>query len=397
MTTGKTLTKRLSHLRISESDDLPALFPADFRSIVLHCEVVEIVGTISWPERDVTIQARQVVALGDTAVLDVSGAPAAPSFGPEDAAGSGTPAAPDGQPGAAGGDGSRGGDVTIVVHEVIGDLQIRSNGSDGGNGQRGGDGVQPARPDGVDAAWKDSRKPEQGSLYGGRKLQGGTWWVAWAAGQAGHPARRGGNAGAGGRPGAGGDAGRIQVRTSVGADNVSAICRGGLAGGAPPVAAAGVASEPGRGGKNRLYYQEYSIFGAKMAGHGDNWVGAKSGHVPYYKKKYQLADNNKDSTQRAEDGTVPSAPEPGANGRSQTPQVETAPPAEMAAEVSVELLALTMSRAQRDVSIDPDLTRRRCSWLLDLTEGTTNDGLRALRQTAASLLSEVANSVDVDA
>ncbi|MGB5759553.1 MAG: hypothetical protein WBM50_21745 [Acidimicrobiales bacterium] len=187
------------------------------------------------------------------------------------------------------------------------------------------------------------------------------------------------------------------MRTSVGADNVSAICRGGLAGGAPPVAAAGVASEPGRGGKNRLYYQEYSIFGAKMAGHGDNWVGAKSGHVPYYKKKYQLADNNKDSTQRAEDGTVPSAPEPGANGRSQTPQVETAPPAEMAAEVSVELLALTMSRAQRDVSIDPDLTRRRCSWLLDLTEGTTNDGLRALRQTAASLLSEVANSVDVDA
>ena len=365
--------------RLAEGDDLAAAFPETFGRLELRVDVLEIEGVVAFPGRSVDVQARRVVVTGTgPAVLDVSGMAVAQTYDPDgaDAAPDGTPAKPNGQPGAPGDAGDSAGDVTIVAGEVIGHLEVRANGADGGNGQRGGNGAQPPRPDGVDAVWKNSKKPELGSSYGGKRLQWGAWWVAWGAGEAGHPAVKGGDAGAGGSGGAGGDGGRIVIRASNGIDGIDASAAGGAGGRTPVDATPGPPSDPGHGGRNRIYY---TAVGQKKQ---DNWVGTTWGEFPYYKKKHNLANNNKNSTVTAAPGVVPPPPEPAVSGTGPEPVVSTVSATQLRDELDQPLLELVLTRADRSGEDDPDQTLQRYRWVFDLTEGAASDELQALHGRA---------------
>lgn len=375
MSERPTLRQQLTKLRLSEDDDLDAAFPPTFGRLELVVDVLELDGLISFLGRSLDIRARQVVVTGDgPAVIDVSGRAAEPSFAADgsDAARGGTAGAPHGQPGAAGGHGNDAADVTIVAGEIVGQLAIRADGSDGGNGQRGGNGARPTRPDGVDASWVDRNKPEKGSRFGGGKLQGGLWWVAVAHGQPGHPARAGGNAGAPGPGGDGGNGGQIVVSIAGSTSMVGAAADGGRGGLTAIDAKPGPPSAPGRGGRNRLYYQQYTIIGTRTSDRGDNWVGTGTGHFPYYKRKYKLANNNKNSTTKAGPGSVPARPPDAVAGPGQTPDLSTRDPGQLADDVGVESLELVLARAHQARLDDPDLALQRYHWVLDLTADATS-------------------------
>ena len=382
-----TLRQRLTRLRLSEDDDLDTVFPPAFGRFELAVDVLELDGLISFPGRSLDIRARQVVVTGDApAVIDVSGLAAEPSYAPDgsDAATSGTASSLNGESGAAGGPGNDAGDVTIVAGEIVGQLVVRADGSDGGNGQRGGNGARPTRPDGEDAAWIDRNKPEKGSRFGGGKLQGGLWWVAVAHGQPGPPAETGGSAGAAGPGGAGGDGGQVVVALAGSIADVGASATGGAAGLTAADAQPGPPSAPGRGGRNRLYYQQYAAFNAAR---GNDWVGSTYGEFPYYKRKYKLANANRNSTTKAGPGSVPARPPDAVAGQDRTPDISTREPGQLADDLGIEPLELALARAHQTGLDDPDLALQRYQWVLDLTAGATSGPRRVLNDRAVASIS----------
>lgn len=390
MSERPTLRQRLTKLRLSEDDDLDAVFPPAFGRLELVVDVLELDGLVLLLGRSLDIRARQVVVTGDgPAIIDVSGPAAEPSFAPDgsDAAPNGTAASPHGRPGAAGGQGNDAGDVTIVAGEIVGQLAIRAEGSDGGNGQRGGNGVRPTRPDGANASWVDRNKREKGSRFGGGKLQGPFWWVAVAYGQPGHRARPGGNAGASGAGGDGGDGGRIVVSIAGSTSMVGAAANGGSAGLTAVDAQPGAPSAPGRGGRNRLYYQQYTIIGAKTSERGDNWVGTSTGQFPYYKRRYKLANANRNSTTKAGPGSVPARPADARAGTGQTPDVSTLASSQLADEFGVDPLELALARAHQVEVDDPETALQRYQWVLDLTARATSGPRKVLHDRAEASVS----------
>lgn len=154
------------------------------------------------------------------AVVDTSGLRGEPHFLSGNRATDGQKRGESGKEGAAGGVGAASAPIFMLCDSLVGSLNLRGVGGDGGDGQAGGNGMEGAGG----AGGRNEPKCDNGG-------KGGT----------------GGNAGAGGPGGDGGAGGQllIQVRKSVGADQIVGQVFGGKGGSA---GAHGTAGEGGPGG-----------------------------------------------------------------------------------------------------------------------------------------------------
>ena len=148
--------KRVAEIRLSEDDDLEAVFPPEYERIIICADTVRIEGHVHLPGRMIDIYARSIdphPVRDRPATLDVSGCPGVPDFDPDASSPelNGSPTSPDGRPGQAGGDGQNAGQVSIVMDRAEAAFEIAANGAKGGNSQRGGDGTQPVKVDGADS------------------------------------------------------------------------------------------------------------------------------------------------------------------------------------------------------------------------------------------------------
>lgn len=372
----RTLSLRVGVLRLSEQDDIEALFPPVFERILIWADTLQVNGWIRLHGRDVKICTRCVEArpVGDRmAVIDVSGRPAEPVFDPEAAVPhlAGTATAPDGKPGRDGGAGQNGGTVTLCVDVVIGELGLAANGSSGGASERGGNGAQPATVNGVNGKFNKAKWPAKGPHGGGVLRKAGPFnsYIAWATGQAGANARNGGAAGAAGRPGDGGQGGAVTLRWSgKQPPALVTIAEGGAAGVAGRPAEPGPPGTPGAGGLNRMYaynftkggvHEEYALSGK------DKWLDA-------YAREFKIAKAAASGRAGADPGTVPPTPA-ASGGDSGRVQVEAVAIKAVAAEFDQSFLQLVAALAAQDrVAGDAARTQEREGWLARV--GATRKG-----------------------
>ena len=372
-TETKTLRIRADTLRLSEADPVALRFPPEFGRIHIEADTVYVDGWMQWFGREVTILARRIVANpvdGRMAVIDVSGAPAEPSFDPAAPSSrrKGTPKAPNGLAGQDGGAGQPGGRLSMVVDWIDGELGLAANGSKGGDSERGSDGVKPAKPDGRDARLDKGKRPTKGP-YGGRVLA--PWkkfsadsYIVVAYGERGGDARRGGAAGAPGRPGQGGDGGHLRVSyTGPTRPPLQTTAAGGAAGQAGDPAAAGPAGQPGIGGRNWVLVVDW------LHKWHQNYAGVgKDGWVNDAVKKYKVAPRARSGKAGAAAGTVPPQPQAadGAAGRVDTTPADQAA---LARAVDLSFLTFAWAHAQRVQEANaPADALPRYRWLSRLAE-----------------------------
>ena len=365
----RVLTKRVAELRLTENDDLEALFPPEYEHIIVWADCVRIEGRIRLPGRKLDIYARviQPSRTGNhPASLDVSGPSAAPDFDPKAPSPKlkGSPTKPDGRPGEAGGAGQDGGKVSIVVDRVAAAFQIASNGSKGGNSQRGGNGAQPARVNGVDGKFLKAKWPAKGK-YGGGVLQkqGLQRYVSWAAGQKGGDARQGGAAGAAGQPGNGAQGGEIHIQLTGSDKPVLTISVAGGDAGLPGVPAKpGAASAPGTGGRNLMYAYDITKTRRQFARSGVDSV------IDNLARRYKIPARAANGKKGAGPGKVP--PQPSAKpGRSGKSQVKSVAYHKVGGEFDLGFLQLVLARADRDSRTgNQERALQRYRWLVNLTK-----------------------------
>jgi len=372
-----TLRYRVATLGLGVDQPTGALPPGIDR-VIIEADVVRVEGLVRWPGCAVDLSARVIEVVGpEPAVLDVSGAEPSPNF-------DGAEHAPAGQPGAPGGPGRDGGAVTIVAGEIVGELEIRSNGGPGGNGQGGGDGIAPA----ARSAAKDGRftaktkfglsRWKSSGPYGGKVLVKpgiGRAYVAVAYGANGGQGHNGGLAGMAGQPGDGGAAGLVQVRLGEQADVTPTIDATGGAPGAP-----GPAGKPppggvgAPGGRNRIYW--YS------------WPNTHEGYtntddtLRQAAREHRIAHRARTGPHGAP-GAAPESPtaEP---GPATDPMVDRSRPADLGAGLGTELLDLILGRAEHDLAADEHgRAEARLRWLVEVTAARQDEAAKRINEVAS--------------
>ncbi len=374
---ASTVRYRVATLGLGGDRPTGALPPGIDR-VIIEADVVRIEGLVRWPGCEVDLSARVIEVVGsEPAVLDVSGAEPVPNF-------DGAEHAPAGQAGAPGGSGRDGGAVTIVAGEIVGELEIRSNGGPGGNGQGGGDGIAPAaKPAAKDGRFTAKTKFglshwKSSGPYGGKVLVKpgiGRAYVAVAYGANGSQGHNGGLAGTAGQPGDGGAAGLVQVRLGDQADTTPTIDAAGGAAGAPGPAGKPPAGGAGAlGGRNRIYW--YS------------WPNTHEGHtngddtLRQAARDHRIAHRARTGAHGAP-GAAPESPtaEP---GPATEPVVEQMVAADLGADLTPELLTYVLGLAERVLaSGDRDGAEDRLRWLVDVTAERSDDEGRRVGETAA--------------
>ena len=385
-TETKTLRIRADTLRLSEADPVALRFPPEFCRIHIEADTVYVEGWIQWFGREVTILARRIVANpvdGRMALIDVSGAPAEPSFDPAapSAQLKGTPAAPDGRQGQDGGAGHDGGSLSMRVDVIDGELGLAANGSDGGDSQRGGDGVKPARPDGAHGAFQPGDPPVKGRHGGGVLQRWSIFWpyVAWARGAPGGRGRQGGSAGAPGRPGDGGHGGQVTL-LFVGptSPRVKTTARGGRPGTAGPPSKAGPAGDPGLGGKSYVYVH----WKGKHKGYAHE---SRNRYVVEMVKKHKLPARAARGVGTAGAGRVPAPPVASADGHVGEVDVRTSGAAVIESQDMPAWLRLLLAHAERRLRAgDHDEALARFRWLAQVTAPRAADDADAAAIQAAA-------------
>lgn len=203
------------HIYATELALTDEMIPKNAHTFV-HADRVAISSELTTRGMNISIFARELAVLDDTAVINTKG-PGPLDFALRPPAKSGDYGRPgeDGQPG---GDGTKAGDVFIAAGAISGKLLVDASGGNGGRGQNGGKGG-------------DGRVGASGAPPDGN-------------GASGEPGGIGGRAG---KPGKGADAGAVTItylKTSA-APTLQIIQKGGRAG---PKAANGSSGAPGPGG-----------------------------------------------------------------------------------------------------------------------------------------------------
>lgn len=382
--------KRVAEIRLSEDDDLEAVFPPEYERIVICADTVRIEGHVHLPGRRIDIYARSIdphPVQDRPAMLDVSGCPGVPDFDPEAPSPelNGSPTAPDGRPGQAGGDGQNAGQVSIVMDCAEAAFEIAANGAKGGNSQRGGDGTQPVKVDGVDGVFLKAKWPAKGK-YGGGVLQnaGLQRYVSWAAGQKGGDARQGGAAGVPGQPGAGGQGGAICIRFT-GSDRpiLKMSATGGDAGLPGPAARPGEASAPGTGGRNLMYAYDITKTRTAFARSGADSV------IDSFASQYKIPARAANGSKGTGPGMVPSQPT-AKSGQPGKPKIEQVAYNDVSSEFDSNFLQLVLVRADRDSTAgNRERALQRYCWLVHLTGSRAKDD-----EAVAQLRDAAQNSID---
>lgn len=372
------LTMQVTEFRLSENDDLAALFPPQYQRLVVYADSVTIEGLVRFPGQSIEIYARHVAAESSSKnapTLDVSGALPKRDYVIDQHFTDldGTQDSRDGKPGDGGDVGGSAGSVSITAFHIEGDLTILADGHKGGNSQRGGNGCQPKQVNGSDSRFTvyDDDWPVKGP-WGGEELSY-IWrvhYVAWASGQPGGKAENGGNAGPPGQPGDGGRGGDVMIRFIADNSQIPTISNKGsdpgLAGKAGTPGEAGLV---GIGGRNQLYIWTAGDLGGSGVDQG--FVGEAKPHsdVDRTAEKHEIP-NRADSgaggaTRGGGAGPLPEA-QPGKPGDQSKEQVAFT---DVHQYFDLDYLKLIQARARRDFDERRfEQAIRRYRWLAGLTK-----------------------------